>query len=112
MRSISSARAVFSTGTSSSSVRVRLMSDSCRMMTFLVSVQGRWPKVIARAGDSLLLHKHDELQKRLLRESGLLSNGQRGGGRLQHPDRNFQALANWIDDRDRAIAPLGPTKDA
>jgi hypothetical protein len=63
MRSISSARVVSSTGTSSSSLRVRLMSDSCRMMTFLVSVQGRWPQLIVRTGDSLVLQQQGELQK-------------------------------------------------
>jgi hypothetical protein len=88
------------------------MSDNCRMMTFFVSVQGRWPQLIVRTGDSLLLQKQGKLQKRFLRESRLLAHRDVGGGRLQHPDGNLQPLACWIDDRDRAIAPFGSTKDA
>jgi hypothetical protein len=29
----------------------------------------------------------------------------------QHPDRNFQSPAERVDDRDRAISPLGPAQD-
>jgi hypothetical protein len=82
------------------------------MMPFLVSVHGRWPKGIAKGGDRLLLHKHDELQKPLLRESRLLGDRDVGGGRLQHPDRNLQSFAYRVNDGNGSVSSLGPTKDA
>ena len=35
----------------------------------------------------------------------------RGGFARQHPDRNLQTLPGCVNDADRPIAPLGPTKD-
>jgi hypothetical protein len=29
----------------------------------------------------------------------------------QHPDRNFQSPADWVDDGDRTISPLRPAQD-
>jgi hypothetical protein len=81
-------------------------------MTFLVSVRGRWPKVIASAGDSLLLHQHDELQKRLLRESHLPGDRVGGGGRLEHPHRNLQSFAYGVNDGNGSIPSLRPAKDS
>jgi hypothetical protein len=34
------------------------------------------------------------------------------GGRREHPHRNLQALACWVEDRDGTIAALGFTKDS
>src|SRR5215467_11859337 len=42
---------------------------------------------------------------------GLVSDLYRGGFARQHPDRNLQALAGCVNDADRPITPLGPTKE-
>ncbi|MBV9309081.1 MAG: hypothetical protein JOZ45_23245 [Acidobacteriaceae bacterium] len=88
------------------------MSDSCRMMTFLVSVQGRWPQLIVSPGDSLVRQQQGELQKRFPVERRVREDRNVSRGRCEHPHRDFQPFACWIDHRDRAVAPLGPTKDA
>jgi hypothetical protein len=41
----------------------------------------------------------------------LVSDLYRGGFARQHPDRNLQTLPGCVNNADRPIAPLGPTKD-
>jgi hypothetical protein len=82
------------------------------MRTFLVSVHGRWPKVIARAGDRALLQKQGEAQKRFRTQGRGLGDRDMGGGRLQHPDRDLQSFAHGVNDGNGSVASLGPTKDA
>jgi hypothetical protein len=41
----------------------------------------------------------------------LFSDLYRGGFARQHPARNLQTLPGCVNDADRPIPPLGPTKD-
>jgi hypothetical protein len=34
-----------------------------------------------------------------------------GAIRRQHPDRNFQTLPHWVNDRDRSLFPLRSAED-
>jgi hypothetical protein len=52
-----------------------------------------------------------ERQERLSTDMRLFSDLGRGGFARQHPNRNFQTLRGCVNDADRAIAPLGLTKD-
>src|ERR671918_1137455 len=109
MRPTSSVLTVTSTGTSSSSVRVRLRSSSCSTMTSLAPVHGRLRKVIVDSIDSRVSEQAGEIQKRFSAQKHLFSHLDVRGGRREHPRRNFQALAYWVEDRDCAVAAFRST---
>ena len=56
-------------------------------------------------------YQRRERQKSLFTQMPVLGDLYFGAIRQQHPDRNLQSLARWIDDRDRTISPLRPAKD-
>jgi hypothetical protein len=64
MRATSSALAATLGGTSSASVRIRLKSGNCCMMTSLASVNGCVQKVIVDLGGPFFGYERDEMQER------------------------------------------------
>src|SRR5262245_27730919 len=112
MRPTSSALTVTSTDTSSSSVRVRLKSSSCSTMTSLAPVHRRLRKVIVDSIDSRVSEQRAEIQKRFSAQKGFFSYLDLGGYRREHPHRNLQALAYWVQDRDCTVAAFGSTNDS
>lgn len=112
MRLTSSACTGASTGTSSSSVRVRLKSGSCSMITSLASVNRRLQKVIVNLSGRRLTHQRDEIQKRFSAQMRLSLHLDIRGVRGKHPDRNFQPPACWIYDRDCTVLPFRSPADS
>ena len=112
MRPTSSVLTVRSTGSSSSSGRVRLRSNSCSTMTSLAPVSRRLRKVMVDCIDSRVSEQGGEIQKRFSAQKSLFSYRDVRGVRREHPHRNFQALAYWIEHRDCAVTALGSTNDS
>jgi hypothetical protein len=52
-----------------------------------------------------------ETQEGFFTEIRPLRDGHGGTLGGQHPDRNLEALTDWVHDRDRTVAPLGPAND-
>jgi hypothetical protein len=111
MRPTSSVLTVRSTGTSSSSGWFRLRSSSCSTTTSLASVHRRLRKVIVDSIDSRASEQGGEIQKRFSAQKSLFSHLDVRSGRREHPHRNLQALAYWVQDRDGTVAALGSTND-
>lgn len=111
MRPASSVLAVTSTGTSSSSGRVRLRSSSCTI-TSLAPVNGRLRKVIVDSIDSRANQQGREIQKGFSAQKSLFSRLDVRSGRREHPHRDLQALAYRIEDRDGTVAAFGSTNDS
>jgi hypothetical protein len=112
MRPTSSALTVTSTGTSSSSVRVRLKSSSCSTITSLTPVHRRLRKVIVDSIDSRVREQGGKIQKRFSAQKRLVSRLNIRGGPREHPHRNLQALACWVEDRHCTVAAFGSTNDS
>ena len=106
MRPTSSVLTVTSTGTSSSSVRVRLKSNSCSTMTPCAGHR-RLRKVIVDSIDSRVSEQGGEIQKRFSAQKSLFSYRDVRGGRREHPHRNFQALAYWVETETAPSLRLG-----
>jgi hypothetical protein len=62
--------------------------------------------------DSRVTEQGGELQKRFSAQKCLFSRLDVCGGRREHPHRNLQPLAYWVQDRDCTIAALGSTNDS
>jgi hypothetical protein len=81
-------------------------------MTSLAPVHRRLRKVIVDSIDSRVSEQGGEIQKRFSAQKSLFSYLDVRGGRREHPHRNFQALAYWIEHRDCTVAALGSTNDS
>jgi hypothetical protein len=114
MRSIRSSRVAAFNGTVPFSLRIiRSRSCSCTTTTSLASVNSRWQKGIVNMAFRVEVRgdQYCERQECLSTEMRLFSDLGRGGFARQHPNRNLQTLPGCVNDADRAIAPLGLTKD-
>jgi len=78
-----------SIGTSSSSVRVRLKSGSCSMITFLASVNRRLQKIIVNPGSRRFGYQGGELQERVSAQMRLIAHSDFGSVGTGHPHRNL-----------------------
>ena len=112
MRPTSSVLTVRSTGTGSSSGRVRLKSSSCSTTTSLAPVHRRLRKVIVDSIHSRVSEQEGEIQKCFSAQKSLFGYRDVRGVRQEHPHRNFQALTCWIEHRDCAVTALGSTHDS
>ena len=110
MSPTSSARAVTSMGTSSSSLRARL-NRSCRMMIPLASVHRRLQKVIVHSSNSRLDQQGGQIQKRFSAQKRMFSSLHIRSGWREHPYRNLQPLACRVEDRHCAVATFGSTNN-
>jgi hypothetical protein len=82
------------------------------MMISLARVSTRWQKTIVLSGDTRGAQQGGETQQRFSAEKRLFTGFDVSHRWGKHPHRDLQPLASWGDDGDRAIAPLGPTRDA
>src|SRR6516165_8594743 len=98
MRPTSSALTVSSTGTSSSSVRARLKSSNCSTITSHATVNRCLQKVIVNSSNCRLDQQRGEAGKRFSAEERLASRLDVRGGRRQHPCRNLETLAYWVEN--------------
>jgi SAM-dependent methyltransferase len=80
-------------------------------MTSLAPVHGRLRKVIADSTDSRVSEQAAEIQKGLSAQKSLVSCLDVGCGGGEHPHRNLQALAYWVENRDCTVAAFGSTND-
>lgn len=114
MRSIRSARAFASIGTTSLSFRIiRSRSCSCTTTTSLASVNNRLQKVIPTVVFRVVWsgQQRGERQKSFPTQTRSLRNLYLGAFRQQHPHRNLQPSPRWVDGRDRAVAALRLSDD-
>jgi hypothetical protein len=81
-------------------------------MTSLAPVNRRLRKVIVDSSDSRVSEHGGEIQKRFSAQKRLFGRLDVRGGRREHPHRNLQALAYWVEDRDCAVAAFGSTNDS
>lgn len=81
-------------------------------MTSLAPVHRRLRKVIVDSIGSRVSEQGGEIQKRFSAQKSLFSRLEVRSGRREHPNRNLQALAYWVEDRDCTVAALGPTNDS
>jgi hypothetical protein len=81
-------------------------------MTSLAPVHRRLRKVIVDFIDSRVSEQGGEIQKRFSVQKSLFSRLDVRSGRREHPHRNFQALAYWIEHRDGTVTALGSTNDS
>ena len=114
MRSIRSARAVASIGTTSFSFRIiRSRSFSCTTTTSLASVNSRLQKVTVNLVFRIEWwgYQKRKRQKSVLTQMRSLRDLDLSAIWQQHPDRNLQSLPSWINDSDRSVAPLRSAED-
>jgi hypothetical protein len=69
-------------------------------------------KIIVDSIDGRVSDQGAEIQKRFSAQKSLFRHLDVRGGRREHPHRNFQALAYWIEHRDCTVAALGSTNDS
>ena len=81
-------------------------------MTSLAPVYRRLRKIIVDSIDSRVSEQRGEIQKSFSAQKSLCSRLDVGGSRREHPHRNFQALAYWIDYRHCTVAAFGSTNDS
>jgi hypothetical protein len=68
------------------------------MITSLASVNRRLQKIIVNPGGRRSGHQGGEPQERVSAEMGLIAHSDFGGIRANHPYRNLQSPACWIDN--------------
>jgi len=81
-------------------------------MTSLAPVHRRLRKIIVDSIDSRVREQGGEIQKRFSAQKRLFSGLDARGGRREHPHRNLQALAYWVEHRDCTVAAFGSTNDS
>ena len=81
-------------------------------MTSLAAVSRRLRKIIVDCIDSRVSEQGVEIQKCFSAQTSLFSRPDVRSGRREHPHRNLQALAYWIEHRDCTVAALGSTNDS
>jgi hypothetical protein len=114
IRSITSTRTFTSMGTTTTSVwTVRFRSCSCTTLASVVFVNNRLQEVIVNLvrGGQACGKQRREVQEGFLTQVRFLGDSSRRAFWRQHPYRNLETLPNWIDNRDRTVAPFGTTND-
>ena len=92
---------------------VRSKSCSCTTLASVVFVNNRLQEVIVDLvrGRQACGKQRREVQEGFLTQVRFLGDSSRRAFWRQHPYRNLETLPNWIDNRDRTVAPFGATND-
>ena len=92
---------------------VRSKSCSCTTLASVVFVNNRLQEVIVDLvrGRQACGKQRREVQERFLTQVRCLGGCNRRAVGRQHPYRNLETFPNWIDYRDRTVAPFGTTND-
>ena len=92
---------------------VRSRSCSCTTLASVGFVNNRLQEVIVKLvrGRQACGKQRRQVKKGFLTQVRCLGSCNRRAVGRQHPYRNLETLPNWIDNRDRTVAPFGTTND-